>query len=164
MNSRRRSSVVMYNWSSRFCCCLFSNQKNDFYQNGHRRSTLLSLTDNTSLAKNFKRLRNSSSLTSFFTRKTISEKSFKTKSHKICSQPEPASRLDSVNSEDLNNNLFAVDTIESSDTKIAINNLIIDEEDLGSKDSDSINKNISIKNPNSEAESPKRKISFSLEK
>ncbi|RNA31080.1 Vasoactive intestinal polypeptide [Brachionus plicatilis] len=133
MNSRRRSSVVMYNWSSRFCCCLFSNQKNDFYQNGHRRSTLLSLTDNTSLAKNFKRLRNSSSLTSFFTRKTISEKSFKTKSHKICSQPEPVSRLDSVNSEDLNNNLFAVDTIESSDTKIAINNLIIHEEDLGER-------------------------------
>lgn len=159
--------MIKYEWSNRFCCCLFSNQKNDFYQNGHRRSTLLSLTDHTALSKNFKRLRNSSSLTSFFNKKTLSEKSFKTNSHKITSQPEAVSRLNSMNSEDSKKNLINAEKNKQrnhSDPKIAINNLVINEEDFFSKDSDSIKKNSSIKNLDSESESPKRKISFSLEK
>lgn len=165
MNSKRRSSLINYSWSNRLCCCLFSNQKNDFYQNGHRRSTLLSLTDHTALAKNLKRLRNSSSLTSFFHKKTNSEKSPKTTCHQINTQPESVSRIESMNSEDLNANLLSGEAIKLySDSKTAVNNLIINEENISNKDSSSINKNLSAQTFEMEAESPKRKISFSLEK
>lgn len=162
---KRRSSLINYSWSNRLCCCLFSNQKNDFYQNGHRRSTLLSLTDHNALAKNLKRLKNSSSLTNFFNKKTTLEKSPKTKCHRIRTQTEPVSRMESMNSEDLN--LLTGETFKQksySDFKIAVNNFIINEEDILIKDSSLIKKNLSTQNFELEAESPKtRNISFSFE-
>jgi hypothetical protein len=42
----RRTSFEAYSTYNRICCCLFTNQKNDFHSNGHRRSVISFSFDN----------------------------------------------------------------------------------------------------------------------
>lgn len=125
LNNRRKSSVADSVTSfGRFCCCLFSSQKNDFYQLSHRRSTASSMLDartgSRRFSKNLNFLKkfspNNLTNNSLLAQRAMSDYSLKTKQFDENFNIENYKTIDSNKTAEINVNLNDISSSRQSET------------------------------------------------
>lgn len=113
---KRKSSMADSITSfGQFCCCLFSNQKNDFYQPIHRRSTTVSAYDRSYSKINIlRRLKSRSASSNTFSKRNISEISFKPRAFDLESSTPNQTNLNEDTNQTNDGRLKLINEIKST--------------------------------------------------